>query len=98
MKAALDRYLQEHGYPHTLSDKVFFKSREAFKAYLKASKKAGLGRKAHAAEPLTEEDQNRLIEAGMLGKDTPWSLQFTVFYHFTKGFGMRGRDEHRQLR
>ena len=90
--------LAANGYEKSLQDRGFFKTREALKSKIIESKKKGLGRKAKAAEPITARDEAKLIESEILSKKTPWALQFTLFYFFTKGFGMRGRDEHRQLK
>ena len=30
--------------------------------------------------------------------DTPQSLQIFVFYYFSRGFGLRGRQEHKQMK
>jgi hypothetical protein len=36
-------------------------------------------------------------EEGQLGDSSPRTLIFSVWYYFTKCFGLRGRNEHRQL-
>ena len=97
-KYSIERYLQERGYQYNLNERCFSKTKEAFKAKLIESKKMGLGRKAKAAEPITAHDETKLIKSQMLSDKSPWALQFSLFYFFTKGFGMRGRDEHRQLK
>ena len=76
----------------------FYKTRQVLKARKIKLKKEGLGRKANASKAIEQEDEMKLITTGKLGKDTPGTLQFTLFYYFTKGFGIRGRDEHRQLK
>ena len=58
----------------------------------------GLGRKAHACEAIDEEDVKRLKESGELGSDTPHSLQFSLFYNFSRGFGLRGRQDHKLMK
>ena len=44
------------------------------------------------------DDEKKLIEAKQLGFSSPFSLQFSLFYYFTKGFGLRGRQGHRQMK
>ena len=97
-KYSTERYLQERGYQYNLNERCFSKTKEAFKAKLIESKKMGLGRKAKAAKPITAHDETKLLRSEMLSDKSPWALQFSLFYFFTKGFGMRGRDEHRQLK
>ena len=99
IKGSIERHLREQEYTKSIvADKEFFKMREALKARKMTLKKAGLGRKAHASEAVTREDEDRLITSGQLGNNSPSSLQFSIFYYFTKGFGLRGRQEHRQLK
>ena len=61
-------------------------------------KKTGLSRKGNASELIDAQDDQRLIEHGQLGDHSPRVLQTTIFYIFGKGFGLRGRDEHRNMR
>ena len=57
----------------------------------------GLRRKAYAAKCLDAKDVELLKAAGELGDSSPRRLQMTLFYVFGKGFGLRGRDEHRSM-
>ena len=96
--ASFERYLRDNLYPVSLmSDKAFFRLREVIKAKRSILKKNGLGRKAKASEVLDQSDDSKLIEAGQLGDHSPKVLQTTLFYLFGKGFGLRGRDEHRKM-
>ena len=38
-----------------------------------------------------------MYEKGAMGEETPEAMQFSLFYHFGKMFGFRGRDEQRKL-
>ena len=99
LKGSLERHLREREYPKSIVvDKDFFKMHETLKARKMKLKKDGLGRKAKASEAVTREDEEKLHSSGQLGKDSPSVLQFTIFYFFTKGFGIRGRHEHHQLK
>ena len=76
---------------------LFQKTRDIIKAKKISLKKLGLGCKASASERLSPADEATLIDTKTIGPDTPTSLQFSLFYFFSKGFGLRGRNEHRQL-
>ena len=43
-------------------------------------------------------EEDRLWSTRPLRCDKAWNTEFTLWYHFTKFFGLRGRDEHRQLK
>ena len=76
----------------------FIKTRQAHTARKLAVKKIGLGRKAHACDKIDESDLKRLKEYGELGSETPQSLQFSIFYNFSRGFGLRGRQDHKLMK
>ena len=67
---------------------MFMKTRQAHTARKLAVKKMGLGCKAHACETIDEQDVKRLKESGELGSYTRHSLQFSIFYHFSRGFAV----------
>ena len=75
------------------SDREFDRTRAAVKAKKIQLKKSGLGRKQRAAEAITQDEEGMLLE----GSDSLFDLQFCLFYFFTKGFGLRGCDEHRRM-
>jgi len=56
--------------------------------------KSGLGRKHGAAQPISPEDEEKLVAC----QDTPAEQQLSIFYAFTNGFCVRGRDEHRDMK
>lgn len=98
IKASIERHLKEKYYPHVItSDIQFQRTRDIIKAKKMSLKKQGLGRKANASARLEPTDESRLFSSHQLGSTTPRSLQFSIFYNFSKGFGLRGRDEHRHL-
>jgi hypothetical protein len=60
-------------------------------------KKMGKGRKGKASKAVTSSEEEILWESGQLGESTPRILEFTLWYFFTKCFGLRGRNKHHQL-
>ena len=94
-KASIERTLKDNYYPWSIiNDREFTRTRASINAKKIHLKKLGLGRKRLAAEPISPDDEEKLLA----GQDTPTELQFSIFYAFTKGFGLRGRDEHRNMR
>ena len=81
-----------------MTDKEFQRARQVINIKCRSLKKKGLGRKQHASEVITLDEEQMLLEKNILGKQNPISLQNTIFFQFCKGFGLHGRDEHRQMR
>jgi len=98
LKNSLERHLKEKNYPHSLKDRMFDKCIKALNAKKVQLKKAGLGRLPNRSSHLDPEDEDKMFEAGVFGKATPKALQTTLFYFFGKMFGLRARDEARQLK
>ena len=96
---AIDRYLQDKDYPHSLVESKDFKmSRDVLSAKRKELKQKGLGNRPKRADPLSDEDEEKLWETGQLGDHNPQALLNTVWYLNTKLFGFRGSDESRHLK
>lgn len=49
------------------------------------------------ADPVTDEDETRLWESGVISMDNAKALSYGVFFYNCKLFGFRGGDEHRDL-
>ena len=60
-------------------------------------KKLGKGQKPKAAKAVSADEENLMWEKGQPGDSSPRTLIFSVWYYFTKCFGLWGRNEHRQL-
>lgn len=98
-KGAIERHLRDNLYPISIiTDKAFYRFRELLNAKKTMLKKTGLGRKGNASELIDANDDQKLIDHGQLGDHSPRALLTTIFYTFGKGFGLRGRDEHRNMR
>ncbi|CAC5385968.1 unnamed protein product [Mytilus coruscus] len=57
----------------------------------------GFGTKVKRADPLSLQDEENLWQKGFFGITNSVSLQHTSFFYACKLFGLRGRDEHRNL-
>ena len=58
----------------------------------------GVATSIHHTETLTEDDERKLWESGVLNVDTPIGLFNCVFFYNGKKFCLRGGDEHRNLK
>ncbi|XP_077987470.1 uncharacterized protein KIAA1958-like [Glandiceps talaboti] len=94
----IDRYLNEQGYKLSIvRDKEFTSSQKILKAKRSQLRKEGRGNKPNAAEELTEREENRLYESGVIGHHSPEALLFVVWLNNQKHFGFRGCQESRQM-
>ena len=78
-------------------DNSFAQLRKVLDARMKELLSKGLGTKPKKADVLSEEDEDILWSSGVFGQSCVQSLQYTVFFYSCKIFGLRGRDEHRNL-
>ena len=94
----LNAYLKEYGYPASLqSDDVFRGARQTKDAKVKHLKQEGNGNRPNRAEALTFEEEEQMWNSGAFGCDTPLALTRTIWYLLTLLFGLRGRNEARQM-
>ena len=97
--AGLQRHLRWSGRPIDLfKDQQFYDFQSALDAELKRIAGKGIGAKKRQAEVITEEEEQRLWEKGLLGEDTPQQLLDTVIFYNGLYFALRSGREHRQLR
>ena len=94
------RFVRLNGKPEVdfFRDQAFAEFRTVLDAEMKRLKAAGIGSRAHKAEPLTPEEEEMLWEKGVLGDHSPQALLNTVFYQNGVNFALRSGNEHRQLR
>ena len=97
--SSFDRYLRKKGYPTTIIDgQEFRKTRETLVAKQKELKKAGKGNKSKATRALTDEEVDILYGKNLLGLSSPESLLNTLWLNNTQHFGLRGCQEHRDMK
>ncbi|RUA04261.1 MAG: hypothetical protein DSY43_06765 [Gammaproteobacteria bacterium] len=97
--SSFDRYLRKKEYPSTIIEgKQFRKTKEVLVAKQKELKKAGKGNKPNAARTLTDEEVDILYGQDLLGCSTSESLINTLWLNNTQFFGLRGCQEHRDMR
>ena len=99
MQASIDRFLREKGYPKSiLRDNEFLNSKKVLEGKARNLRRNGLGKQPNKAKSLTEEEEKILWESGHLGGENPRSLANTMWWLLTQHFGLRGRQEHREMR
>jgi hypothetical protein len=99
MIAAIDRYLKEHGYKHSIiRDREFCTSNQVLEGKARRLREEGKGKRQNKARSLSEEEEEVLWEANKLGKNSPESLVNTIWWILTQYFGLRGRQEHHSMK
>ena len=99
MIAAIDRYLKEHGYKHSIiRDREFCTSKQVLEGKARRLREEGKGKRQNKARGLSEEEEEVLWEANKLGKNSPESLVNTIWWILTQYFGLRGRQEHHSMK
>ena len=72
--------------------------RSVLDAKMKSLVKAGVGTTTKQADPITIEDEDNMWAKGIFGCSSSESLLHTVFFYASKIFGLRGCDEHHDLK
>ena len=99
MQAALDRHLRNKSYPKSIMrDTEFLSSRKVLEGKARKLRELGMGKRPNKAQSLTKEEEEILWENSQLGDKTPRSLINTVWWLLTMHFGLRGRQEHHDMK
>ena len=99
MQAALERYLKSKSYPKSiLRDKEFMNSRKVLEGKARKLREQGKGKRPNRSKSLTKEEEEILWDNSQLGGKSPRSLINTMWWLMTQHFGLRGRQEHHQMK
>ena len=80
------------------NDHEFQATRMALDAAMKEANALKIGSQGSGpSQPITQEQEDRLWESGILGDSNPTVLLHTIFFCCGKFFGLRGGKEHREL-
>ena len=75
----------------------FAQFRKVVDARMKSLVNKGLGCEIKQADPILPDDEVKLWELGVFGRENGEQLQHTMFFYACKLFGLRGCDEHHDL-
>ncbi|XP_062569594.1 zinc finger MYM-type protein 2-like [Saccostrea cucullata] len=80
------------------NDPRFSEFRKILDSKMKDLLKRGFGTAIKQAEPIMPQDEESMWEKGVFGDGSSESLQHTMFFYNCKLFGLRGHDEHHELK
>lgn len=99
MQSALHRYLMEKKYDgNILKDLEFSQSRKVLEGKARRLRQEGKGKRPNASRALAESEEETLWKAGKLGDGSARSLLCTMWFNNTQHFGLRGVQEHTDMR
>ena len=97
--SSFDHYLRKKDYSSTIMEgKEFRKTKEVLVANQKELKKEGKGNKPNTARMLADEEDDILYGQDLLGCSSSEALINTIWLNNTEFFGLRGCQEHRDMR
>ena len=95
MISSFDRHLRASNYGSSImKGEAFDQARRVINAKTKELKKMGKGNKPNKAQPLSDDEVNKLYETGQMGLQHPESLLRMLWFLNTVHFGMRTVTEH----
>ena len=98
MIAALDRNLKEKQYSLSIvRDREFHSSKQVLEGKAKLLRQASRGKRPNKARSLTKEE-DVLWKESKFGSTTPEALVNTMWWTLTQHFGLRGRQEHHNMK
>ena len=99
LQAGLDRYLRLKNYQYSiLNHQYFARSRAVLEGKAKYLRQLGKGKRPNKASSLSTDEEETLWNNHQLGCHSPTSLINTLWWLFTQHFGLRGRQEHHDMR
>ena len=99
MLAALDRYLKSRDYPVSIiKGQEFNSSRKVIERRARKLREEGKGKQPHKSSSITDAEEAVLWEEKKFGDSSARSLQNTVWRTIVQHFGLRGRDNHYNLK
>ena len=98
MIAAFDRHLKDKQYPLSIvKDREFHSSKQVLEGKAKLLRQAGRGKRPNKPRKLTKEEE-LLWKENKFGSTTPEALVNTMWWLLNQHFGLRGRQEHRDMK
>ena len=99
MQAALEWHLKSKLYPKSIiKDREFFSSRKVLEGKARKLREGGRGKPPNRSKSLTNEEEETLWKSGQFGSRNPRALINTMWWLLTQQFGLRGRQEHHNMK
>ena len=99
MQAALDRRLMEAGYMYSLFfSRYFLNSRNVLEGKARLLREQGKGKRPNKSCRLSNDEMEQLWQSGQFGYHSPMALINTLWWLFTLYFGLKGRQEHHNMK
>ena len=99
MQAGIDRHLRNKDYPASiLNSREFKSSRSVLEGRARHLRHLGMRKRPNKACSLSPDEVETLWRCGEFGRETPRSVLNTLFWQFGAHFGMRGRQEHHDMK
>ena len=99
MQAALERHIQSKLYPKSIiKDREFLSSRKVLEGKARKLREEERGKRPNRSKSLTNEEEETLSKSGQLGSGNPQALINTMWWLLTQHFGLRGRQEHHNMK
>ena len=100
MQAALEWQLMSKLYPKSIiKDREFLSSRKVMEVKARKVREEGRGKRPNRSKSLiNEEEEETLWKSGQLGSGNPRALINTMWWLLTQHFGLRGRQEHHNMK
>ena len=97
-QAALERHFKSKLYPQSIiKDREFLTSRKVLEGKARKLREEGRGKRPNRSKSLTNEEET-LWKSGQLGSGNPRALINTMWWLLTQHFGLRGRQEHHNMK
>ena len=99
MQAALERHWKSKLYPKSIiKDREFPSSRKVLEGKARKLREEGRGKRPNRSKSLTNEEEETLWKSWQIGSGNPRALINTMWWLLTQHFGLRGRQEHHNMK
>ena len=78
MLGALNRHLCDSGCAHRINDEQFLGAKRVLNGKAIDLREKGKGKKKRKADPITDEEEEQMWAAKVLGSESQYSLNFTL--------------------
>ena len=95
----LERHLKSKLYPKSImKDREFLSLRKVLEGKARKLREEGRGKRPNPSKSFSNEEEETLWKSGQLGSGNPRALVNTMWWLLTQHFGLRGRQEHHNMK